>query len=315
MGSLNLGHLQGMVRTAALGAVAGASVAVYIRPTSGAGAVTTAGALIGTPTLATVYSDQDGDAAITNPLTTGSDGSFACFLAPGTYDLKISGGPLSAAYGEQFKQVLGGLSDLGHAAMPEGSARCYYVADATAKTALTKMQQGDLAYQVDTAIAYVYNGSSWVQLTSTIKSHGHLHLGVPNGEQTGHDAVAGTYQDMTKEPGTGGGTAPIWKAGEGALFTASDWPTSHTAKFVFVGNPDTTTGAGFVRLYDVTAAAAVASSELTLETGAGATTLKEYRSSAITLVTAHKYRAQFKFTSDTIHGVYVADAYVEIVSA
>ena len=314
MGSLNLGHLQGMVRTAALGAVAGASVAVYIRPTSGAGAVTTAGALIGTPTLATVYSDQDGDAAITNPLTTGSDGSFACFLAPGTYDLKISGGPLSAAYGEQCKQVLGAVSDSGYAATLPGSARAYYVANATAKTALSKLQQGDLCYQVDTGVAYVYSGAAWIQMTTVPKSHGRLPLGVPNG-QTGHDTEADTYQDMTLEPGTGGGEAPIWKAGEGVLFTAGDWPTSHVAKLVLIGCPDDTVGAGFVRLYDVTAGAAVASSEITLATGSGATTLKEYRSSAITLVTAHKYRAQFKFTSGTTHGVYVADAYVEIVSA
>jgi hypothetical protein len=172
MGSLNLGHLEGHVRTAdTLGAVGGASVAVYIRPTGGGGAVNPDGSLIGAPTLASLYSDQDGDSAIGNPLTTDSNGAFGCFVAPGTYDLRISGGPLSQPYGEQCKQVVAGVSDQGKAGALPGSARLHYVANAGALAALTKMVQGEEAYQVDEGIHRVFDGASWLRVPGRARAY------------------------------------------------------------------------------------------------------------------------------------------------
>ena len=101
MGTLNLGKLEGVARTLA-GLCIGCTVAIYP-----AGSVNADGSLIGTPALSTIYSDQDGDTAITNPMTVSSSGAFSCYVAPGMYDLRFTGTGITSR-GVQNVQVLYG---------------------------------------------------------------------------------------------------------------------------------------------------------------------------------------------------------------
>lgn len=74
--------------------------------------------------------------------------------------------------------------------------------------------------------------------------------------------------------------------GKTFLYTAANWPT---LSWYLEADMRATTGTARARLWDVTAGAAVASSDITTTS----TTFTQVRSSAVTLTDAHEYRIQY----------------------
>jgi len=145
MGTLNLGKLHGVTRTAA-GAGIACSVTVYP-----AGSVNEDGSLIGSPTASTIYSDQDGDTTFSNPMTADAAGRFACYAPPGAYDLRFTGAAI-VARGIQGVQIPAAVNADGNVALPTGTvatvaATTLTATDATVSNLLTLSRSNAAALQ------------------------------------------------------------------------------------------------------------------------------------------------------------------------
>jgi hypothetical protein len=190
-------------------------------------------------------------------------GRFACYLAPGAYDLRFTGAAI-APRGVQNVQVPAGISPTGQAATLPGMARSYVVADATARAALAKMVAGDLAYQQDTDCLYHYTGSVWelVRGAPPIDYRVPLLAGVVRStNETSWTELAPYYWNSQNPPNV---NALPWGDGEGVAFDKACVPAGAAIRFGGVGAicPGGATSYE-LRLYDAAAAAEVAGSTLT----------------------------------------------------
>jgi hypothetical protein len=121
MGVLNLAHVRHNVIDDATSL--GITVTITVYPV---GSLTSAGALIGTPTACTIYEDQDGDTTKENPFTA-TDGVVDFYVAASAVDLRYTGVTITTA-AELDVQAAVAINDDGMVQVGQGLADLILIA-------------------------------------------------------------------------------------------------------------------------------------------------------------------------------------------